>query len=113
MPSATNALSMAGPASRQLYKDLLAALRSIGPFEEEVKKTSIHLVRGSAFAGVHPRKQHLLVTIKSANSIRNPRIVKAEQVSKNRWHLDVKVMTAEEIDAQLLGWLKEAYGLCL
>ena len=112
MANSTNALSAAGPASRLLYKELLAALQSIGPFEVEVKKTSIHLVRGSAFAGVHPRKRYLLVTIKAAKPIRNPRIVKAEQVSKNRWHLDVKLVAAEEIDAQLLGWLQQAYGLC-
>ena len=113
MTRSPNALSAAGPASRLLYKELLAALQSIGPFQAEVKKTSIHLVRGSAFAGVHPRKQHLIVTIKAAKLIRSPRIVKTEQVSKNRWHLDVKLAAGEEIDAQLLDWLQQAYGLCL
>jgi len=29
-----------------------------------MKKTSVHLVRGSAFADVHPWKPHLLLTIK-------------------------------------------------
>lgn len=85
-------------ASRQLYTQLLTALRPLGPFQEEVKKTSIHLVRGgSAFAGVHSRKQHLLP--------------KTEQVSKNRWHLDLKLTAPEQIDAELLGWLREAYDL--
>jgi hypothetical protein len=49
-----------------------------GPFREEAKKTSIHLVRGSAFAGVHPRKQHLPLTIKAVAPIRSPRVLKAE-----------------------------------
>ena len=47
----------------ELYKKLLKAIGPLGAFREDVKKTSIHLVRGSAFAGVHPRKQHLLLTI--------------------------------------------------
>src|SRR6266576_1782443 len=98
MAAATNALSLAGPESQRLYKDLLAALRKMGPFEEEVKKTSIHLVNESAFVGVHPRKQHLVITIKSAEPISSPRISKAEQGSKSRWHLDVKLSTAKEID---------------
>jgi uncharacterized protein DUF5655 len=99
-------------ASRQLYKQLLTALRPLGPFQEEVKKTSIHPVRGeSAFAGVHPRKQHLLLTIKAAKDLRSARNSKTEQVSKNRWHLDLRLTTAEEIDAELLGWLREAYDL--
>jgi len=112
MSTSTNALSAAGPASRLLYKELLAALQSIGPFQVEVKKTSIHLVRRSAFAGLHPRKQYLLLTIKAAKPIRSRRILKAEQVSKNRWHLDVKLAAAEQIDEQLLDWLQQAYGLC-
>ena len=112
MVATGNALSDASPVSRELYKQLLTALRSIGPFEKEIKKTSIHLVRGTAFAGVHPRKQSLLITIKASKPIRSARVAKAEQVSKNRWHLDVKLSAAGEIDAELLGWLREAYDLC-
>lgn len=107
-----NALSTASPVARQLYKDLLKELRQIGRFQEEVKKTSIHLVRGSAFAGVHPRKQHLVITIKAATPIKSPRIVKSEQVSKNRWHLEVKLAASAEMDAELVSWLREAYELC-
>lgn len=113
MAEQQDALSAAGPASRELYKKLLSALRPLGPFREEVKKSSIHLVRGSAFAGVHPRKQHLLLTIKAAGAIRSPRILKSEQVSKNRWHLEVKLTTAGDFDAELLSWLRDAYDLCV
>ena len=73
-----------------------------------MKKTSIHLVRSSAFAGVHPRKAHLLVTIKAVAPIPGGRIVKSEQVSANRCHLDVKLAVAGDIDAELLAWLREA-----
>ncbi len=107
-----DALSAAGPAARLLYRQLLTAVTSVGPFQEEIKKTSIHLVRSSAFLGVHPRKQHLLLTIKSTKPIAGARIAKAEQVSRNRWHLDVKLTTPEEIDTELLGWLRDAYALC-
>jgi hypothetical protein len=56
-------LSFTGPSARELYQQLLPALQPLGPFQSEVKKTSIHLVRSSAFAGVHPRKHHLRLTI--------------------------------------------------
>ena len=108
-----NALALASPATLQLYRDLLARLQRFGPFREEVKKTSIHLVRASAFAGVHPRKQHLLLTIKSAQPIDSARIARTEQVSRSRWHLDVKLAAASEIDSELLGWLRQAYNLCV
>ena len=113
MAAIQGALTLASPATLQLYKHLLERLQPLGPFREEVKKTSIHLVRASAFAGVHPRKQHLLVTIKSAAPIDSPRFVKTEQVSKSRWHLDVKLADAAEIDAELLSWLRQAYDLCV
>lgn len=107
-----NAFSTAGPVSRQMYDRLLSALNDFGDFDQEVKKTSIHLVRRSAFAGVSFRKQHLILTIKAAREIRDPRIFKAEQASKNRWHLELKLAAPQEIDAELLGWLREAYELC-
>jgi hypothetical protein len=36
----------------------------------------------------------------------------AEQVSKNRWHLDLKLSNLEEIDGELLSWLRQAYDVC-
>jgi hypothetical protein len=107
-----NALAAASPVSRHLFKELTVAAKAIGPFREEVKKTSIHLVRNSAFLGVHPRKQHLLLTIKAEKPVRSTRISKTEQVSRNRWHLDVKLATTEDIDAELLGWIQQAYEIC-
>jgi len=112
MAAQVDALSNAGPVSRELYKELLTALKPIGSFRTEVKKTSIHLVRKSAFAGVHPRKAHLLLTVKADQPIRSPRIAKSEQISKNRWHLEIKIAEAGDINAELLKWLRTAYDLC-
>jgi len=112
MPEENGVLAAASPIARQLYKDLLAAVKPIGPFGEELKKTCIHLVRGSAFAGVHPRKEHLLVTIKAQKKIRSARICKAQQASKSRWYLDVKLTSKQDIDDELKGWLRQSYELC-
>ncbi|MBC8075090.1 MAG: hypothetical protein H7Y32_03360, partial [Chloroflexales bacterium] len=49
--------------TRDIYERLLDALRVIGPFREEAKKTSIHLVNQSGFAGVHPRKSYLYLNL--------------------------------------------------
>jgi hypothetical protein len=112
MPERAEALSSASPVARALYEELLRAIAPFGAFEIEVKKSSIHLVRSSAFAGVHPRKQYLLITIEAAAPIPSGRIIITEQVSTNRWHLDVKVSIAGDFDAELLGWLREAYEIC-
>jgi hypothetical protein len=62
-----NALSAAGPASRRIYHALLSALGPCGRFEQEVKTTSIHLVRASAFVGVHRENRVCFSPLKRPN----------------------------------------------
>ena len=63
-----------GPEALATYEALVAALRSFGPFVEEPKKTSIHLVARTAFAGIATRRSSLILTLKSAKDIRSARI---------------------------------------
>ncbi len=99
------------PPQAAIYQRLLAAAKSVGPFTEDPKKTSIHLARKSAFAGVATRKDAVLLTIKAAADIRSPRIVKREQVSAHRWHLEVRLEKPADVDRELKGWLKAAMAL--
>ena len=99
-----------GPTVRALYDKLLETLTSFGPIIEEPKKTSIHLVRKSALAGVETCKSYLLLNIKADHKIESPRrIVKTDQPSANRFHHKVKIESLGDFDAELRGWLKEAY----
>jgi hypothetical protein len=74
------------PTVRIIYERLLAETRKFRPVVEQPKKTSIHLVNKSAFAGVVTRKTAIILNIKSSAPIRDARIVHAEQVSSNRFH---------------------------
>jgi hypothetical protein len=96
---------------RAIYTRLLEALSTLGPFQEETKKTSVHLVRKSGFAGVHPRKSYLYLNLRTDYPIENPRITKTEQVSKNRFHNELKLNSPDEVDEKLIGWLNDAYVL--
>ncbi len=109
MPNSVNAL-LNDKFSRETYNALLTALKKIGPVKVEPKKTSVHLVNKTGFAGVHPRKDYLILEIKSDHKIASPR-VKAEQISANRYHCAVRLESAKDVDAELLGWLKQAYAL--
>ncbi|HBL31473.1 MAG TPA: hypothetical protein DD490_32015 [Acidobacteria bacterium] len=99
------------PAVRAIYDRILAAAREMGTVEEEAKKTSIHLVHTTAFAGIATRKEALILTLKSSRDIASPRVTKHEQASANRWHLEVKLSAPEEVDAELCGWLAAAFAL--
>ena len=111
MPTAKPPAMFKSPSSQAVYARLLAGLKRVGPFEAEVKKTSVHLVHGRAFAGVHPRATGIELQIVTVAPIRSARIRKVEQVSKHRCHCAVKLESPAEVDAQLLGWLKAAYAL--
>jgi len=99
------------PAQRAIYQQLLAAATAIGPFTEDPKKTSIHLTRKSAFAGVTTRKDALLLTIKADADIRSRRIVKHQHASATRWYLDIRLERPEEVDRELKSWLAAAMAL--
>jgi hypothetical protein len=89
----------------------LKAAKNLGPFQEDPKKTSIHLNRKTAFAGVATRKDALILTLKSSKDLKGPRVAKREQVSANRWHVEVRLESPKDVDAQLDGWLAAAYEL--
>ena len=96
---------------RQVYDRLLKAARKFGPVKEDPKKTSIHLVNKTAFAGVATRKSAMILTIKSDRKIPSPRIHKSEQTSAKRFHHEVKLTAPDEIDSELVKWLRDAYAL--
>ena len=96
---------------RAIYDRLIQTAEQFGYVKQAPKKTSIHLARKTAFAGVATRKDSIVLTLKSAADIKSARVAKREQVSAHRWHLDVKLTDPRQVDAQLAGWLKRAAAL--
>ena len=99
------------PEVKATYAAILKAAKKLGPVKEEAKKTSIHLVRKCAFAGVATRKSALILTLKSDSDIASQRIAKREQASAHRWHVELKLEKPEQVDRELVGWLERAYAL--
>lgn len=93
------------------YQRLLEAARVFGKVVEEPKKTSIHLLSHTAFAGVATRRTSLVLTLKSTTDIRSPRVQKREQTSAHRWHIDIPLTKPADVDKQLTTWLRAAYKL--
>jgi hypothetical protein len=99
------------PVVKSIYEQILSESRRFGTVIEEPKKTSIHLVHKSAFAGVTTRKSGLILNIKSVHPIKHARIAKSEQISASRFHQEVKLTSPEQVDSVLVGWLKDAYAI--
>jgi hypothetical protein len=99
------------PEVKATYAAILKAAKQFGPVKEEAKKTSIHLVRKTAFAGVATRKTALILTFKSDSDISSARIAKREQASAHRWHLETRLETPGQVDREIVNWLRKAYEL--
>ena len=99
------------PVLRDIYRRVLATGRRFGPVEEDPRKTSIHLNRKSAFAGVATRKSALIVTVKAEDDVKSARIVKHLKASARRWYLYVRLESVEDVDAEFVRWLKKSYEL--
>lgn len=93
------------------YEAVLDAARAVGPFVEDPKKTSIHLVRSTAFAGVAVQKTALVLTLKSDREIVNARIRKSERASSRRWYFEVRLVQPRDVNKQLRTWLARSYAL--
>jgi hypothetical protein len=111
LPSVADHFVNRDPAVEATYRAILIAARALGPVKEEAKKTSIHLVRTTAFAGIATRKTALVLTLKSDHDIVSPRVCKRERTSANRWHIEFKFGSPEQVDAELQSWLARAYAL--
>jgi hypothetical protein len=99
------------PEARKVYDAILAATAKFGAVEAEEKKTSVHLVAKTAFAGVHPRKGAVLLNIRSDAPIKSRRIRKLEQVSAKRFHNEMLIDAPSGVDREVVGWLRDAYAL--
>lgn len=96
---------------RETYAAVLAAVSAFAPLAVEAKKTSIHIVADSAFAGLHPQKSKLRLNIRADCRIESPRVRKVEQVSARRFHNEFDLLSPDDIDDELVTWLRDAYQL--
>lgn len=97
-------------SSIAVFDALRAKLAEIGPFESEEKKTCLHITNGrAAFLGVHPRSKSLQLNLVLPHEIESERVAKAERVSAKRWHNEIAVTGEEQLDAELLDRIRQAY----
>jgi hypothetical protein len=96
---------------RLVYDQILRGCKRFGPVIEDPKKTSIHLVNRSAFAGIQTRRESIVLTLKSTLDIDSDRIFRRERASANRWYLYLKLTSPDDVDAEMIRWLETSYRL--
>ena len=99
------------PDVRALVDALIRRVQPLPGVTVAPKGTCVHLDRRTAFAGLHPRKNALLLNLRSAAPIASARVRKVERVSTNRYHNELLLDSAEALDDELIGWIADAHAL--
>jgi hypothetical protein len=99
------------PQVRVLYDHLLGALRQFGLVEEVAKERVIHLGTTRPFAEIQPRNYGFNLEFRVTYNLAEPRIFRQLQLSAHRFVHTVKIESENDIDTQLLVWLRDAYEL--
>ena len=107
------------PGALPLYEQLLELVRqTVGTFSIRVQKTQItwsnrYVFACISFAKVRPAKlrpqTYLVVTFGLDHRVESPRIDISTEPYPHRWTHHVLISAPEEIDNELLGWVREAY----
>ncbi|NYZ75533.1 hypothetical protein H0O03_04710 [Candidatus Micrarchaeota archaeon] len=94
----------------KLFGELKKALRKkIGSFEVVSLPCCIHLhAKGVDFMAAYALRDGLKLHFALERKLSSPRIGQAAQYSAHRVMHEMKIETADEIDAELLDWLKQA-----
>ena len=107
------------PEELALYEALLGRLAALGAFSVVVHKTQISLKNRRVFACVSMlwvRKKallpphYLVLTLGLPYPIRSSRIDGPVEARPGRWTHHIVVSEENELDEELLGWVREAYA---
>ncbi len=95
-------------ALRPIHDKVLAAMKRFGAFEEAPKKTYVSYRRKKQFAMVGPATNtRLEVGINAKGLKASPRLI--DQGAGKMCNYVVKLTDAQEVDTELLGWIKTAF----
>ena len=106
------------PEELALYEALLDRIKELGEVLPVVHKTQISLKNRRVFACVSmlrvlPKKllpsRFLVLTLGLPYPLDSPRIAVKTEAQPNRWTHHIVLGSADELDDELLNWLRQAY----
>jgi hypothetical protein len=111
VPGGTVDASFVGqpPARRAAYDRIIGHLATLGPVHEDAVGVGVFLKRERKFAEVRPMVRALAVDLFLPRVVVDPRVVRHVRVSGDRTVHSLRMTGPDDVDAQVLDWLTEAY----
>ena len=94
---------------KPLFGELSAKLKKFGRLRIDAVKTSINLASTFHFGGVRVQEDSLRLGFVLNRHLRHDRILRTERVGASIYSHIVKITSKEDLDRELLSWLREAY----
>jgi hypothetical protein len=96
---------------RDIFDKLTAVVKTIGETDINVVKSAIFLKKRTTFIEIKPKKEYVLIAFYLENEVTEFPVVRSLQTSKNRIAHVVHLQHPDEINTQLITWLKQSYKL--
>ena len=97
------------PVIRAIYRQVVKAIRAIGPVRVLPEKTRIAFQVRMSFAQVTPRRAWLDGHVVLARRLDHPRFRQVQTFSPRNHLHTFRLTSPADVDAELLAWLAEAY----
>ena len=95
---------------KALFEELVAKLKQFGPVRIDAVKSSINLASTYHFGGVRVLQDSLHVGFVIARPLTHERIRRSQQLGPSTYGHAMHLTRKEDLDAELLAWLEEAYN---
>ena len=97
------------PILREIFDELVARLRKLGPLKVDPVKTSINLVARNHIGAVSVRGTFLRLGFLADRRIADDRIVHVERLGPEKFGHSVILESVDDLDDVVMGWLAAAY----
>ncbi len=100
-----------GPRARKLFDCFVGLIAACGPFETAPAKTRVAFMARVRFAAVlRLSDRGMTVSFGLPRRLEHPRIGRIEEYGSGWYGHFVRVTSAEEMDDEMLQWLRESYS---
>jgi len=102
-------LSGKSAAAIALFREFAKLVKRCGPVRVVPEKTRIAFQVRMSFAAVSLRRDSIVGHVVLARRLENARFMKIEYISPRNHVHSFRFQSREELDREVLGWLREAY----
>jgi len=96
---------------RDLYELLVSKIDEFGTMDSRVSAYGVTFRNLTTFMSIFPERDHLTITFVRDEELNEFPVYQSYHHTKKRWSNLIKVESSDEIDEQLIKWLKEAYEI--